>query len=128
MVLGTAYEQKGEHAAAIETYEKGIALGGMLSLQKAFIGHVHGKCGDRAKVRMVLDDLDGLSKTTYVPSMASVFVYDGLRENDLAIEALLRACDNRETTLVFLKTWPYFDRIRNDPRFQNVERRVGLWM
>jgi TolB-like protein/tetratricopeptide (TPR) repeat protein len=126
MVLGTAYEQKGEHAAAIETYEKGIALGGMLSLQKAFIGHVHGRCGDRGKVRMVLDDLEELSKTTYVPSMASVFVYDGLRENDLAIRALDRACDNRETTLVFLKTWPYFDRIRNDPRFENVERRVGL--
>jgi TolB-like protein/tetratricopeptide (TPR) repeat protein len=126
MVLGTAYEQQGEHAAAIETYEKGIALGGMLALQKAFIGHVHGKCGDRAKARKVLDDLEELSKTAYVPSMASVFVYDGLREYDLAIRALDRACDNRETTLVFLRTWPYFDRIRDDPRFQNVERRVGL--
>jgi len=126
MVLGTAYEQKGEHSAAIEAYEKGIDLGGMLALQKAFIGHVHGKCGDREKVRMVLEDLEELAKTAYVPSMASVFVYDGLRECDLAIGALDRACDSRETTLVFLRTWPYFDRIRNDPRFQNVERRVGL--
>ena len=126
MVLGTAYEQEGQHEAAIETYEKGITLGGMLSLQKAFIGHVYGKCGDRAKVREVLDDLEELSKTAYVPSMASVFVYDGLREYDLAIEALEKACEGRETTLVFLKTWPYFDRIRDDPRFQTIERRVGF--
>ncbi len=126
LVLGTAHEQKGQHAAAIETYEKGIALGGMLALQKSFIGHVHAKSGDGAKAWKVLHELEELSRTAYVPSMASVFVYDGLGEYDPAIEALERACENRETTLVFLKTWPYLDRLRDDPRFQKVERRVGL--
>jgi tetratricopeptide (TPR) repeat protein len=126
MALGTAYGQKGQDAAAIENYEKGIALGGMLALQKGFIGHLRGKSGDRANALKVLRELEELSRTAYVPSVASVFVYDGLGEYNLAIEALERACENRETTLVFLKTWPHFDRIRDDPRFQKVERRVGL--
>jgi len=87
---------------------------------------VHAKSGDGAKAWNVLHELEELSRTAYVPSMASVFVYDGLGEYDPAIEALERACENRETTLVFLKTWPYLDRLRDDPRFQKVERRVGL--
>jgi DNA-binding winged helix-turn-helix (wHTH) protein len=45
---------------------------------------------------------------------------------DSAIEDLERARENRETTLVFLQTWAYLDRLRDDPRLQKVERRVGL--
>ena len=126
VVLGTAYEQKGQHAAAIENYQKGIALGGMLAFQKAFIGHIYGNSGDRAKACEILHELEELSRTAYIPSIASVFVYEGVGEQDRAIKALERACENRETTLVLLKTWPYFDPIRTDPRFQDVERRVGL--
>jgi hypothetical protein len=98
----------------------------MFALQKAFIGNVHGRSGDSAKAWKILDELEQLSRTTYVPFMASVFVFEGLGMNDLAIEALERSYTGRETTLVFLKTWPHFDHIRQDPRFQSVERRVGL--
>ena len=126
MVLGTAYAQSGNYPEAIEVYEKGIALGGMFALQKSFIGHVHARCGNQEGVLNVLRELQQLATTTYVPMMASVLVYAGMGEHDLAMEALESACNNRETTLVFLKSWPYFDRIRHDPRFQEIERRVGL--
>jgi hypothetical protein len=53
-------------------------------------------------------------------------VYEGLVEKDSAIEALHRACENRETNLVLIKVWPHFDNLRDDPRFQEIERRVGL--
>jgi hypothetical protein len=125
MVLGVAYSQTGQNVAAIESYERGIALGGMFALQKAFIGNVHGRSGDSAKAWKILDELKQLSRNTYVPFMASVFVFEGMGMNDLAIEALERAYIGRETTLVFLKTWPHFDHIRQDPRFQDVDRRVG---
>jgi tetratricopeptide (TPR) repeat protein len=124
--LGTAYEQKGQLAAAIEAYEKGIVLGGPVALQKAFIGHVHGSAGEHKKAWDILQELKTLSGTAYVPQVTFVIVYDGLGERELAFEALERACENRDTLLVFLNTWPQFDRIRDDPRFQEVARRVGL--
>jgi len=126
VLLGVAYEQKGQQAAAIETYQKGIALGGMLTYQKAFIGHIYGQSGEGAKACKVLQEFEELSSKTYIPFMASALVYTGLGKYDLAIGALERACENRETNLVLLKTWPHLDRLRDDPRFQNIERRVGL--
>lgn len=126
LVLGTAYAQKGQYAAAIETYEKGIAMGGMMAHQKAFIAHAYARSGNQGKTWKILHELQDLSRTAYVPFMALAFVYDGLEEHDLAIEALGRALEGRETNLVFLKVWPYLDNLRDDPRFKSIERRVGL--
>jgi TolB-like protein/Tfp pilus assembly protein PilF len=126
LVLGVAYEQKGQPAAAIEAYEKGISVGGMFAIQRGSIGHVHGKSGDDAKAWKILRELEQLSRTTYIPLMALSFVYIGLQKYDLAIEVLEKACERRETTSVFLKVWPTFDPIRDNPRLQNLERRIGL--
>ncbi len=126
LTLGTAYEQKGMYREAIAAYEKGISLGGAVLIQTAFMGHVHGTSGDHARAWEILHQLQELSKTSYVPSFNSYIVYDGLGERELAIESLQKACENRDTHLIFIKVWPQFDRFRDDPRFQEVERRIGL--
>jgi len=87
---------------------------------------VHIRSGDREKARKVLQELEQERLTAYVPCMASAFVYEGLGEHNKAIEMLEKACENRETNLAFLKTWPYLDSLRDDHRFQKIERRVGL--
>ncbi len=124
--LGTAYEQQGKYREAIEAYEKCIALGGAVGFSRAFIVFVHGKSGERARAWKELRELQELSKTRYIPFVAFVIAYVGLMEKDLAIEALERACDNRETNLILIKVWPHFDDLRDDPRFQEIERRIGL--
>jgi tetratricopeptide (TPR) repeat protein len=126
ITLGVAYEQQGKYREAIEAYEKCIAQGGAVAISKAFISHVYAKSGERGKAWDGLRELRDLSKTRYVPSIALVIVYDGLLEKDLAMEALHRSCENRETNLVMIKVWPHFDNLRDDPRFQEIERRVGL--
>jgi len=58
--------------------------------------------------------------------VASTVVYDGLMEMDLAIESLNRACENRDTDIILIKVWPRFDNLCDNPRFQEIERRIGL--
>jgi len=128
LVLGTAYAQTGRPSDAIKAYENGIALGGMVSYQKAFIGWVEANSGEPAKAWKMLNALEQDALTSYVPSMASAFVYAALGKYDQAIEKLEKACEGRETNLVFLRTWPFLDTIRDDPRFQKIERQVGLRM
>ena len=121
-----AYEQQGKYVEAVEAHEKGIALGGALAFSTAFISHAYASSGQPEKAWDKLRELQEIAKTRYVPSLAFVIVDEGLREKELAIESLNRACENRETNLVLIKVWPHFDYLRDDPRFQEVERRVGL--
>jgi TolB-like protein/DNA-binding SARP family transcriptional activator len=126
LTLGTAYEQKGMHQEAIAAYEEGIALGGAVALQKAFMGHVYATSGQQEKSWEIIKELTDLSKTAYVPEFDFAIVYDGLGEVELAIEYLQKGYANRCTHLIFLKVWPQFDNVRNDPRFWEIERRIGL--
>ncbi len=124
--LGTAYEQKGMYREAITAHEKGIALGGSLALHKSMMGHVYGLSGDHARAWEILRELQQLSQRRYVPLSSLAIVYDGLGEKELAIESLQKALENRETLLIMIRVWPHFDKLRDDPRFQDLERRVGL--
>jgi len=126
LTLGTAYEQKGMYRESIAAYKKGIALGGAVFVQKAFIGHAHATSGDHAKAWAIVEELIELSKTNYVPEFDFAIVYDGLGEKELAIDALQRGYANRCTHLIFLKAWTQFDNVRDDPRFREIERRIGL--
>jgi tetratricopeptide (TPR) repeat protein len=124
--LGTAYEQKGMYQEAIMAHEKSIALGGSIALHKAMMGHVHGVSGDHAKAWEILRELQQVSLSRYMPSWSLAIVYEGLGEKELAIQSLQEALENREALLVTLKVWPHFDKLRDDLRFQELERRVGL--
>lgn len=124
--LGVAYEAKGMYPEARDAYEKCFGIGGTHGYVNSFISRIRVKCGDKAKAWEGVREMKEISKTSYVPSMAFVIAYEGLGEHDLAIEALQQACASRETNLVMIKTWPHFDALRDDPRFQEIERRVGL--
>jgi len=87
---------------------------------------VHAKTGEREKAWDTIRELEQLAQTGFVPLLPSVIVYDGLGETDLAMEALEKACANREANLVQIKAVPQFDALRDHPRFREVERRVGL--
>jgi TolB-like protein/Tfp pilus assembly protein PilF len=124
--LGVAYEAKGMYREARDAYEKCFGIGGTHGFVNSFIVRIHVKCGDKNKGWESVREMKEISRTSYVPSMAFVIAYEGLGEHDLAIEALRQACADRETNTVMIKTWPHFDTLRDDPRFQEIERRVGL--
>jgi hypothetical protein len=124
--LDTAIEQPRKYQEAVETYEKGIALGGDLVNAKALIARAQGKSGDRERAWNAIRELQVLSKTRRVSIFGFSIIYEGLMEKELALEALQKACEKRETHLIQIKAWPHFDNLRDDPRFQEIERRVGL--
>jgi hypothetical protein len=74
----------------------------------------------------VIDELQGRSKQRYISPTIIAFIYAGLGENDQAFASLERAYEGRDFILVLLKADPTFDRLRPDPRFSDLVRRVGL--
>ncbi len=53
-------------------------------------------------------------------------IYIGLGENDLALEWLEKAYEERDVALIFLKVDPAYDSLRSDPRFQDLMRRMNF--
>jgi TolB-like protein/Tfp pilus assembly protein PilF len=124
--LGVALEQKGEYAQACDAYHRSLDTGSAPAFPTAFLAHANARCGQLQQARFHLRELEELSKTRYVPFMAFVIAYEGLREIDLALDALEKSCAQRETNLILIKVWHHFDALRDHPRFHAVERRVGL--
>ena len=53
-------------------------------------------------------------------------IYVGLGETEQAFQRLERSYQERSFHLINLKVRPEFERLRPDPRFQDLVRRIGL--
>lgn len=62
------------------------------------------------------------------PGFAYYFAHDYalLGENDDALRWLQKALDTRQSVILNLRNDPEFDRLRSDPRFQEIAQKVGL--
>ena len=61
-----------------------------------------------------------------IGSYDSARVYAQLGNSDAAFDALDRAWQVRDSSLVYLKVDPYLDPLRGDPRYVELVRRLGL--
>jgi serine/threonine protein kinase/TolB-like protein/Tfp pilus assembly protein PilF len=123
--LGWAYEQKGDTERAIAEFQKVLQLDDAPFIRAA-LGHVYAASGQRAEAERVLDELKERQKLAHVSLYDFTIIYAALGERERAFECLEEAFENRSEALVWLKVDPRLDAIRTDPRFINIQRRVGL--
>jgi TolB-like protein/Flp pilus assembly protein TadD len=80
--------------------------------------------GNRAEAGKVLAELTEKAKHAWVPSHALATAFTGLGDKPRALDALEKAYEERSWQLTFLKTDPFFDPLRNEPRFQALLRKM----
>ncbi len=123
--IGLVYEQKAMYEEAIASLQKATSLSGSLNV-KSSLGHAYAVARRRGEARAILDEVTERSRRSYVPSYYSALVYAGLGEKERAFEWLERAYQERSTVLAYLRIDPRVANLRNDPRFSDLLRRVGL--
>jgi TolB-like protein/DNA-binding winged helix-turn-helix (wHTH) protein/Tfp pilus assembly protein PilF len=84
------------------------------------------RAGRRTEALHLIDELKRRHKTTYLSPAGFVFPYLALGDYDQAFAWLERAYREQANTLMYLRVDPFFDPVRNDPRFKDLLRRVGL--
>ena len=89
-------------------------------------GYVFALAGQKAEARNMVAALRQRSATQYVPALSIAFVSAALDKYDTAFEWLERAYDERDSLLVWLQVEPRLDKLRSDPRFEDILERVGL--
>ena len=126
VLLGRAYEQKGSLDQATGEFKKALELSEGDSNELAALGHAYAVSHQGSEARKILDQLKERSDQTYVQPMALAAIYIALGDKDQAFDWLQKAFEDRSDWLVYLKVDPQFDAVRSDPRYLDLERRVGL--
>jgi eukaryotic-like serine/threonine-protein kinase len=126
LYLGLSFEQKGMFKDAIAEFEKGSSLSGGDPRMAAARGHAYAVSGQKDRAKNVLADLRSLSSQRYVAPLEIALIYAGLDDKERAFEWLEKAYQDHSPWLMWLKVDPRFDRLRSDPRYADLLRRMGL--
>jgi serine/threonine-protein kinase len=125
LFLGRACVQAGRYDEAVAAFRKARELSGGAAVLGE-LGHACAAAGQRDEARKVLDELEELRKQGHVTSARMALICAALGEKDQALTWLDKAYDERADAMVFLKVEPRYDTLREEPRFQDLMRRVGL--
>jgi tetratricopeptide (TPR) repeat protein len=126
LFASSAYIEKGMFADAIAEARKATELNGANSHSVAFLGYALAKSGKTAEARAELEGLLKRSTERYVPPYYIALVYNGLGARAETLAWMERGYKERDAKMVFLKVEPKWNNLRSDPRFQDLERRVGF--
>jgi Flp pilus assembly protein TadD len=122
--LGQAFAQKQRYDAAIAALQKAIELSGHRTVFDANLAYVYAVSGRRQTALDLVRDLQGRQDQNPASAANIALVYVGLGNYDEAMNWLNKAFEERFNPSILLR--PAFDRLRSDPRFQELRRRVGL--
>jgi tetratricopeptide (TPR) repeat protein len=125
-VLGMTYGQAGSNEEAMAEFQRVIELSRGSPPAVAGVGYAHALLGHESEARKVLTQMNQLSGQHYVSGIYFAAVYAALGEKDEAFRWLDKAYEERADYLSYLKVEPVFDPLRDDPRFAELLRRVGL--
>ena len=119
--LAVAYQMRGNYAEAVEEFAKSQELIG--ELQKAtLMRESYAVNGWQGFLRMITEERLQFN----LPWDSLAAFHAALSEKDKAFTELNKAYENREIFMVILKVEPRLDPLRDDPRFDDLVKRVGL--
>jgi TolB-like protein/DNA-binding winged helix-turn-helix (wHTH) protein/Tfp pilus assembly protein PilF len=124
--LGSALIANGQPGEAIPVLEKAASLSNRSPAVLGVLVRAYAHAGRRADAHRVLAELKRRQQKGYVPAAAFVNAYLGLGEHEQAFIWLEGAYQEHSIILQYLKVNPFFDPLRDDPRFKDLVRRVGL--
>jgi tetratricopeptide (TPR) repeat protein len=124
--LGFALIDSGHLGEAVPTLERLVVVWDRNPAALGLLARAYGRAGRRADALAIVDELKRAERAGYVPPAPFVHAYVGLGDRDKAFASLERAYRERSNIVQFLKTHPLYDPLRDDRRFAQLLRRVGL--
>jgi serine/threonine protein kinase/tetratricopeptide (TPR) repeat protein len=125
--LARALEHSGRIDDAIRAYERAVALAGSTVADPSIgLANACAVAGRRPEALDVLEELKRRRDRQYVSPWGLASIYARLGDTERALEWLERAFDEHDSTLVWLKVHPRFDGLRDQPRFLEILKKIGL--
>lgn len=124
LVLGYAYSGKGMYKEAIAAYQEAVRLGDDTPSTRIYLGAAYAKAGEIDKANEILRTL--LTGKDYVSPGELAVLHGALGDKEAAFASLEKGYAEHDLQLQFLFADPAFAPLRDDPRFEDLLRRVGF--
>jgi TolB-like protein/Tfp pilus assembly protein PilF len=124
--LGLSYHHKNQHRKGSSEFQKAFVTSGGEVAAIMCMGVTHALAGRKKAAEKQLAKLHALAKHRHVPAVYSAFIYVTLNDLDRAFESLHKAYEERSSYLIFLNVQPSFEKLRSDPRYQDLSIRLNL--
>jgi TolB-like protein/Tfp pilus assembly protein PilF len=146
-LMGLVYLEQKNYAGAIEGFKKLISFSETNHIESrgrdlakrrtpgehapdaealGILGYAYGLVGEHTRAIKILNRLRNLTKKRYIEPHSLVLVYLGLNDKDNAFGWVEKALADRNNSFSYIKVWPVFNRLRNDSRYQELIKRMGL--
>ncbi|HEY8151980.1 MAG TPA: tetratricopeptide repeat protein, partial [Vicinamibacteria bacterium] len=123
LTLAEAYLAQGDRPRAVAAFEKAASHSG--APPDHWLGYAYGLTGRRREALEVLARMEKLSGERYVSPQSFAVVHLGLGNKDEAMAWLEKTYQERAFEFLGF-SGPAFDRLSDDPRFQDLRRRMRL--
>jgi TolB-like protein/Flp pilus assembly protein TadD len=120
--FGAAYAERGDYAKAVHNFQQ-------LGDQPHALGHLgnlYARMGKAEEARAILPKLEERVAKDGLGRYEIALIYAGLGDRDQAFAWLEKSLAAHDKGMTYLKIDPCLDPLRNDPRFRDLIRRVGL--
>jgi TolB-like protein/tetratricopeptide (TPR) repeat protein len=126
MVLGHAYLGMQRFEQSVAALRHAVETSGEFPLMLGWLGLALGLGGHKEEARAVLERLRAIERDRFVLPTSFAWIHFGLGEVDDAFAWMGRAVDRNDGWIPALKSYPFLDPIRVDPRFHALLRKLNL--
>ncbi len=125
-IQGRSCIRLGQTEKAIMHFKAASSAPGEIPLVDAALGLAYAVIGDKEQTRKISKAFQNTLATRYIPPTYFGMLYAGLGDRTRALMWLEKALAERADGLTWLAVEPMLDDMRDDPRFQELLRRIGL--
>ncbi len=116
----------GRHDEALSAMKRAEELSNGSLMMTTGCGTAYAAAGMRREAEQVLKNIAALPAECYVIPYHVALIHHFLGDKEKTFLALEEAFEQRDLWLVWLGVEPVFDNLRSDPRFADLQKRVGF--
>ncbi len=126
LVIGLACIERNTPDEAVAALEEARELSGGTPITIGYLALAYGRAGRRDDALKLLERTEAMSAKAYIPPSTLALGYVGLEDWDAAFHWWDRAVEARDPLVVPIKTFPFFDPVRSDPRYRALLHKMNL--
>jgi TolB-like protein/DNA-binding winged helix-turn-helix (wHTH) protein/tetratricopeptide (TPR) repeat protein len=125
-VMGLVCREAGRYEEGVSALRRAAEMSGGSPMMLGWLGLALAESGDETGARALLARFRTMLPRVYVPPTSLAFIHIGLGEVGEFFEWMNKAIDARDHMITPIKSYPFMDPVRGDPRYLDLLRRMNL--